>query len=64
MTFRLQTQRSEFIQPISKILHAFNQNKYTLGIFIYLSKGSDTVDHDILLKKIDMHCIKGKNSKS
>ena len=42
---------------------AFNENKYTLGIFVDLSKAFDTVDHDILLKKIDMCVIKGKNLK-
>ena len=34
-----------FIERISKILDAFNENKYTLGIFIDLSKAFDTVDH-------------------
>ena len=51
------------IQLISQILNAFNENKYTLGIFIDLSKAFDTVDHDILLKKLDMYGIKGKNLK-
>ena len=51
------------IQLISQILDAFNENKYTLGIFIDLSKAFDTVDHNILLKKLDMHGIKGKNLK-
>ena len=40
------------IQLISQILNAFNENKYTLGILIDLSKAFDTVDHNILLKKI------------
>ena len=42
------------VQLISQILDAFNENKYTLGIFIDLYKAFDTVDHDILLKKLDM----------
>ena len=49
------------IQLISQILDAFNENKYTLDIFIDLSKAFDTVDHDILLKKLDMYGIKGEN---
>ena len=52
-----------FIHLISKILDAFNENKYTPGIFIDLSKVSDTVGHDILLKKLDIYGIKGKNVK-
>ena len=47
-----------FIQPINQILDAFNKNKYTKGILIVLSKAFDTVDHDILLKKLDMYVIK------
>ena len=42
------------------MLDAFSENKYTLGIFIDLSKAFHTVDHDVLLKKIDMYGIKGK----
>ena len=51
------------IELISQILDAFNENKYALGIFIDLSKVFDTVDHNILLKKLDMYGIKGKNLK-
>ena len=49
------------IQLISQVLDAFNEKKYTLGIFIDLSKESDTADHNILLKKLNMYGIKGKN---
>ena len=45
------------IQLISQILDAFNENKYTLGIFIDLTKAFHTVDHDILLKKLDSYGI-------
>ena len=51
------------IELISKILDAFNKNKYTLGILIDLCKEFDTVDHDKLLKKLDIHGIKGQNLK-
>ena len=46
------------IQLISQILNAFNENKYPLGIAIDLSEAFDTVNHDILLKKLDMYGIK------
>ena len=45
---------------VSQILDAFNENKYILGVFIDLSKAFDTADHGLLLKKLDMHGIKGK----
>ena len=51
------------IQLVDQILHAFKENKYTLGIFIDLSKAFDTVNHDILLKKLEMYGIKGNNLK-
>ena len=52
-----------FIHLISKILDAFNENKYTPGIFIDLSKVSDIVGRDILLKKLDIYGIKRKKRK-
>ena len=51
------------MQLISQILDAFNENKYKLGIFIDLSKAFDTIDHNILLEKLDVYGIKGKNLK-
>ena len=51
------------MQLISQILGPFNENKYTLGISIDLSKAFDTVDHNMLLKKLDIYGIKGKNVK-
>ena len=49
------------MQLISQTLNVFNENKYTLGISVDLSKTFDIVDHNILLKKLDMYGIKGKN---
>ena len=63
LAFRLQIQRNTVIQLIGKILHAFNENKNTLGIFVNLSKASDAADHGILLKNLDMYCIKEKSLK-
>ena len=39
------------VQLVDQILESFEYNKYTLGVFINLSKGFDTVDHSIRLKK-------------
>ena len=50
-------------QLISQILHAFNENKYTLGIYLYLTKAIDTLDGDIHLGKLDVYGIKGKKLK-
>ena len=40
-----------FIQQLSEILGAVNENKYTLGILVDLSKAFDNESHKILLKK-------------
>ena len=51
------------IQLINNICDSFNQNKYTLGVFIDLSKAFDTVDHNMLLKKLSLYGIKNNNLK-
>ena len=49
------------LELIDQISDSFNDKSYFLGIFIVLSKAFGTVDHKILLKKLQ-HCeIKGKN---
>ena len=50
------------IELINSINDSFNQNKYTLGVFIDLSKAFDTVDH-ILLKKLSLYGIKNNSLK-
>ena len=49
------------IHLIDQIINNFENNEYTLGVFIDLSKAFDTVDHKILLKKLNLYGINGSN---
>ena len=51
------------IHLVNEILQSFNENKYTLGVFIDLSKAFDTVDHTILLAKLENYGVKHTNLK-
>lgn len=51
------------IHLVNEILQSFNENKYTLGVFIDLSKAFDTVDHTILLDKLENYGVKHTNLK-
>ena len=48
-------------QLVDQIYESFENEKYTVGIFIDLSKAFDTVDHTILLKKLEIYGITGAN---
>ena len=47
------------IHLIDQINNNFENNEYTFGVFIDLSKVFDTVDHQILLKKLNLYGING-----
>jgi retron-type reverse transcriptase len=47
------------IELTDKISKAIDEGKYTIGIFLGLSKAFDTVNHEILLKKLEHYGIRG-----
>ena len=49
------------IQLVDQISNSFEKNNFTLGVFMDLAKAFDTVDHVILIKKLDHYGVKGRN---
>ena len=47
------------ISIVDKILNAFENGQYAVGIFIDLAKAFDTVNHKILLEKLNYYGIRG-----
>ena len=49
------------VKLANQVYESFERNQYTLGVFIDLSKGFDTVHHSVLNKKLQLYCIRGIN---
>ena len=51
----------QFAELADQIQESFENNSYTLGVFIDFFKAFDATDHAILLKKLENYRIKGTN---
>ena len=49
------------LELVDQISNTFNDKNYLVGIFIDLSKALDTVDHKILIQKLELYRINRKN---
>lgn len=45
------------MELVIKVSKAIDNNEYTIGTFVDLSKAFDTVNHDILLYKLQQYGI-------
>ena len=49
------------VKLADQIYESFGRNHYTLGVFIDLCKAFDIAHHSVLIKKLQMHGIRGVN---
>ena len=54
------TMHHEVLNLTDDILTSFEKRQFILGIFVDLSKAFDTVNHNILLHKLELYGMKGK----
>ena len=52
-----------FVDLIDEITKALDEEKYAVSLFLDLSKAFDTVNHSILLSKLDLYDIRGNENK-
>ena len=57
--FRCRRSELAVIDLVDKISKAIDKKKYTLGIFLDLSKAFDTVNHKIFTQKLEYYAIRG-----
>ena len=58
--FRLNVSTNNALMSIiENIQTQLDEGKYCAGVFVDLKKASDTVDHNILLRKLDYYGIRG-----
>ena len=49
------------VKLVEQIYKSFEEDLYTLDVFIDLSRAFDKVDHTILIRKLEIYSIKGIN---
>ena len=50
------------ITLVERVPKAIDMDKYVVAVFLDLKKAFDTVDHTILLRKLEQYGIRGKHS--